>query len=314
MNDIKKRAVALGFFDGLHTAHMAVLSRALEQKKNGLVPSILIFDRHPAEVIYGVEVKRLMTPERRDEILTGLGFEIIRCRFADIKELTPEEFVSRIIVNELNAGYVCCGYNYRFGKNGAGGCETLVKLCESAGITVGVCERITVNGKSVCSTAIREAATDGDMETVRLMLGRPLEFCTSVFSGDKRGRLLGAPTANQFLPENFIIPKFGVYASVVELEGIAYPAVTNIGNRPTFDGASLRSETFIIGFSGDLYGRSIDVKLYAFIRNEMKFDSFEALKKQIALDAAEAKRIIGDAESAACGSRFPISSAFEKKL
>ncbi len=292
MKNTKRRAVALGFFDGLHTAHMAVLNKALEQKENGLVPSILIFDRHPAEVITGREVKRLMTAEKRDETLISMGFEIIRCKFEDIKDMTPARFVEEVLVKELNAGFACCGYNYRFGKNGAGSGETLVELCAEKNIETYVCGEIKVNGRTVCSTAIREAATMGDMETVRLMLGRPLEFCTSVFSGDKRGRLLGAPTANQYLPENFVIPKFGVYASVVELDGTKYPAVTNIGNRPTFDGVSLRSETYIIGFSGDLYGRFIDVKLYAFIRSEMKFDSFDALKTQIALDAADAERII----------------------
>ncbi len=294
MNEIKKRAVALGFFDGLHTAHMAVLNEALKQKENGMVPSILIFDRHPAEVISGKEVKRLMTAEKRDEMLENLGFEIVRCRFEDIMNMPPARFVEEILVGKLNAGFVCCGYNYRFGKNGRGDSELLRKLCAAKGIDTGVCGEVTVNGKTVCSTAIREAATMGDMETVRLMLGRPLEFCTSVFSGDKRGRLLGAPTANQYLPENFVIPKFGVYASVVELDGKNYPAVTNIGNRPTFDGVSLRSETYIIGFHGDLYGRFIDVKLYAFIRSEMKFDSFDSLKEQIVFDAAEAEKIIGE--------------------
>lgn len=292
MNEIKKRAVALGFFDGLHTAHMAVLNKASEQKENGFTPAILIFDKHPAEVLSGKEVKRLMTAEKRDEMLRELGFEIIRCRFEDIMNMSPEVFTEEILVKKLNAGFVCCGYNYRFGKNGGGDSALLEKLCAEKGIQTGVCSEVTVNGKTVCSTAIREAATMGDMETVRLMLGRPLEFCTSVFSGDKRGRLLGAPTANQYLPENFVIPKFGVYASLVELEGKDYPAVTNIGNRPTFDGVSLRSETYIIGFHGDLYGKFIDVKLYAFIRSEMKFDSFDALKTQIALDASEAEKRI----------------------
>lgn len=294
MNDKNKRAVALGFFDGLHTAHMAVLKKALEQKKNGLVPAILIFDRHPVEVITGREVKRLMTDSKRDEMLLGMGFEIVRCKFGEIKDMSPAQFVEDVLEKKLNAGFVCCGFNYRFGKNGEGSGDMLRSLCAEKGIETDVCGEIRVNGKTVCSTAIREAASQGDMETVRLMLGRPLEFCTSVFSGDKRGRLLGAPTANQYLPENFVIPRFGVYASVVELDGKFYPAVTNIGNRPTFDGVSLRSETFIIGFSGDLYGRFIDVKLYAFIRSEMKFASFDELKEQIALDAREAERLISE--------------------
>lgn len=294
MNDSNKRAVALGFFDGLHTAHIAVLRKALAQRENGLIPAILIFDRHPAEVITGKEVKRLMTTEKRDEMLRALGFEIIRIRFESIKDMSPEAFVSDILVRQLNAGYVCCGYNYRFGKNGEGNSTLLTSLCAAENIGIGVCEQITVNGRTVCSTAIREAAAEGDMQTVRLMLGRPLEFCTSVFSGDKRGRLLGAPTANQYLPENFVIPKFGVYASVVELDGTEYAAVTNIGNRPTFDGVSLRSETYIIGFSGDLYGRYIDVKLFAFLRPEMKFSSFDALKEQIAVDASEAAKKIAE--------------------
>lgn len=292
MNETKKRAVALGFFDGLHTAHLAVLNKALDKKREDLVPAILIFDKHPNEVLTGKKVKSLMTSDKRDEMLISLGFEILRLRFEDIKDMSPVKFVEEILVNKFNAGYVCCGFNYRFGKDGEGNCDLLRKLCRENNIEVGVCGEIKICGKTVCSTAIREAAQNGDMKTVMLMLGRPLEFCTSVFSGDKRGRLLGAPTANQYLPENFVIPKFGVYASAVELDGVVFPAVTNIGNRPTFDGVSLRSETYIIGYEGNLYGRFIDVKLYDFIRSEMKFSSFDELKKQIQLDAKQAEKII----------------------
>lgn len=292
MDNTKKRAVALGFFDGLHAGHLAVLKPALAQKEKGLVPAVLLFDEHPLTVLKGEKIARLMSSEKREKMLTEMGFEIIKYSFSAIKDMSAQDFVKKVLKEQLKAGFVSCGFNYRFAKNGTGTTATLESLCGKEGIEACVCPRITVNGETVCSTAIRKAATTGDMKTVLAMLGRPLEFCTTVFSGDHRGRLLGAPTINQYLPENFIEPRFGVYASTVELDGKTYMGVTNIGNRPTFDGVSVRSETFILDFEGDLYGRLIDVKLYAFIREEMKFSGFDELKERIAVDASEARKIL----------------------
>lgn len=286
-NSIQKTAVALGFFDGLHLAHIQVLENAL--KKNGKMrPAVLLFSEHPQRVLRGISVPGLLQTQKRDEILLGLGFEIHTLPFSDIKDETPEEFFEKIITARLNAGFISCGYNYRFGKNGAGDTAVLDKLCKKNGIELCVCPKVTLNGEAVSSTAIRNAVAIGDIQKANAMLGRPFSFSAPVFDGDHRGRTLGAPTVNQYLPENFAVPAFGVYVSAVKINGRLYRGVTNIGNRPTFDGESVRSETFIMDFSGNLYGQNIETRLYSFIRKERRFESVEALKAQIQRDAGTA--------------------------
>ena len=292
MCDHKNLALALGYFDGLHIAHEAVLNAALAQQNTGLTPAVLLFDRHPESVLFGTEVPRLLTEADRDAILLSRGFRLIKLSFAEIKDLSPESFVADILHETLGCAFVSCGYNYRFGKNGAGTAQTLASLGEQYGIRVSVCEQVTLNGEAVSSSAIRRAIAAGEMAQAAAMLGRPLTFSAPVFSGDHRGRLLGTPTINQYLPRGFIVPAFGVYASVTDAEGERYPSVTNIGARPTFGGGSVRSETHIIGFSGDLYGKEVRVGLLGFIRSELKFDSAEALRAQIARDAAKAESIV----------------------
>ena len=281
-------ALALGYFDGLHIGHQKVLSAALEQQKNGLTPAVLLFDRHPASVLTGRQVPRLLTDADRDALLSSMGIKPVKLRFADLKDLSPEAFVEKILCARLSCAFVSCGFNYRFGKGGAGTAALLQTLCAAKGIGVSVSPQVTLGGEPVSSSAIRRAIAAGETEKAVAMLGRPLTFTAPVFSGDHRGRTLGTPTINQYLPEGFVTPAFGVYASVTEANGVRYPSVTNIGARPTFGGGTVRSETHIIGFSGDLYGRTLRVELLSFLRPEMKFASADALREQISLDAQRA--------------------------
>jgi riboflavin kinase/FMN adenylyltransferase len=285
-------ALALGYFDGLHIAHQKVLSAALEQQKNALTPAVLLFDRHPASVLTGIEVPRLLTDADRDALLASMGILPVKLCFAEIKDLTPEAFVEEILCERLSCAFVSCGFNYRFGKGGAGTAELLQTLCEAKGIDVSVSPQVTLRGEPVSSSAIRRAVAAGETEKAVAMLGRPLTFTAPVFSGDHRGRTLGTPTVNQYLPEGFVTPAFGVYASVTEINGVRCPSVTNIGSRPTFGGGTVRSETHIIGFSGDLYGRTLRVELLSFLRPEMKFASADALREQISRDARRAEEAV----------------------
>ncbi|MCH5199096.1 MAG: riboflavin biosynthesis protein RibF [Oscillospiraceae bacterium] len=286
------RAAALGYFDGLHLAHIKVISAALKEKENGLSPCILLFDESPAKVLAGINVPKLISNEDREAFLRGMGLEIIKIKFSEIKDESPEKFVSCELKARLGIAFISCGYNYTFGKNGAGNAKTLNNLCNTYGIGLSVCGEVTKNGETVSSTAIRNAVKSGDMKKAVNFLGRPLSFVSPVFSGDSRGRLLGFPTINQYLPEDFIVPKFGVYASIAEFDGKKYPAVTNIGSRPTFGGENPRSETHIIGFSGDLYSRNIRIGLIDFIRGEKKFPSAENLILQIENDAQTAYNML----------------------
>ncbi len=284
INSKKKYAVALGYFDGLHTAHTAVLQETKKLSECGLLPAVMLFDEHPKKVLDGENVPFLLQKSRRDDIIDAMGIKRLCVSFEDIKDMSPRKFIEKIVVEYADAGAVVCGYNYRFGKNASGDVSALEELCSEYGIKVIVCEKYLSQGEEVSSTVIRKAVARGDMEKAGRMLGFPFGFSAEVFSGDKRGRLLGAPTINQYLPEGIAVPLFGVYASKVFFEGKEYIGVTNIGSRPTFDGSSVRSETYIIDYSGDLYGKTVETQLFTFIREEKKFDSADALKQQISLD------------------------------
>ena len=294
-NSVKTEySVALGFFDGLHSAHKAVLEGALTNAlRLGLTPAVLLFDEHPRTVLTGDAVPSLLTKSERDERLRKMGFTLLFVSFKEIMNMLPEEFVDKILCERFRAGALSCGYNYNFGKSASGNTEILGKLCKERGIVLSVCPEFTLNGQTVSSTEIRKALENGDTERANGMLGYAFGFTAPVFTGDRRGRLLGSPTINQYIPGELITPKFGVYASRVYFDGREYTGVTNIGARPTFGEGSVRSETFIVDFSGDLYGRDVRVEIYSFIRGERKFPDADALKAQIEEDVMSAKKYFG---------------------
>lgn len=289
-NKAGRYAIALGYFDGLHLAHKTVINEAVRFSSYGFVPAVLLFDEHPRSVISGDSVSFLLQKEKRDEMLKQMGVEPLYIAFNDIKDMSPEEFIRDILIGKFGAGALSCGFNYRFGKNGSGDSSVLADLTEKYKLKLSVCPAFTVGGEEVSSTKIRNSVKDGDMERAADMLGFPFMFVSEVFTGDQRGRLLGTPTINQLLPEGLTVPRFGVYASKVYFDSNEYIGVTNIGSRPTFDGKSVRSETYILGFSGDLYGRRVDVHLHKFIRPEEKFSDADSLKKQIAKDVESTER------------------------
>lgn len=284
-------AVALGFFDGLHLAHRKVLESAAGQAGNGLIPCVLLFDDHPQHVLTGKSVPALLQNEKRDAILREMGLTSVDCSFARIKDMLPQTFVEQVLAGELNAAFVACGYNYRFGRHGAGDAAALRELCAGYGISVSVCPEMDCDGRAISSTVIRGLIEEGAVDKAADMLGRYFSFVSPVIEGDKRGRLLGTPTVNQLLPESLVTPRFGVYLSRVTFDGKTYTGVTNIGARPTFHAGDPRSETYILDFSGDLYGQTVETALVKYIRPVMAFDSADALKAQIAEDIAVARRL-----------------------
>ena len=294
MNTTDKTAVALGSFDGLHKGHMSVIACALFKKELGLIPLVLLFDTHPLLSLTGKSPPEILQKEKRDIILSSLGIKTETVSFADIKEMSCREFFEKILIGKLDAGVICCGENYRFGKNNAGNTETLKALCDEFNVELCISPTVTENGLPVSSTRIRTAIENGDIPLANTLLGREFSYKYTVVSGDQRGRLMGAPTINQHFGKDFIIPKKGVYASVTVVEGTEYPSVTNIGLRPSFANADLRSETCILGFSGDLYGKDIEVSLLEYLRGEIKFDSMEALGNQIRADADKSRKIFSE--------------------
>lgn len=291
----RKTAVALGNFDGLHKGHFAVINKAVMKKHNGLLPCILTFDSHPQKILKGSAPKKIMTRSLCEKESEKLGCETVRLSFEEVRNMTPEEFFSKILIKQMNAEFISCGFNYRFGKNGAGTAETLRKLCEKAGIGFECADEVLCDGVVVSSTIIRQAVENGEIEKANNMLGRYFAYDFEVVHGDRIGKkLLGFPTINQLFPEWHVIPKNGVYASVTEVDGKLYPSMTNIGKRPTVNGDQLRSETCIIGFSGDLYGAHPEVKLIKMIRDEKKFPSLEALSAQLKIDSEKAENVYNE--------------------
>lgn len=297
MTDFKgrKTAVALGNFDGLHKGHLAVINEAVMEKHNGLLPCILTFDSHPQKTLKGSAPKKIMTRSLCEKTTAKLGCKTVRLAFEEVRNMTPEEFFCEILVKKLNIGFVSCGFNYRFGKNGEGSAETLRKLCENAEIGFKCVGEILYDGEAISSTRIRQAIENGEIENANNMLGRHFSYDFEVVHGDRIGKkLLGFPTINQIFPEWHVVPKNGVYASATEVDGKLYPSMTNIGKRPTVGGEELRSETCIIGFSGDLYGTHPEVRLIKLIREEKKFPSLEALSEQLKSDSETAEKIYNE--------------------
>ena len=227
--------------------------------------------------------KRLFDMGTKRVILQPLG---------EIKEMPPREFVTQILVKRLNAGFVCCGYNFHFGKNGAGDSEMLSELCEESSVVCEICPPVCVNGEPVSSSAIRKKIESGDVKGANALLGYDYTIDFEVVSGRRLGRILGTPTINQLLPEDFVKPRYGVYASYVLIDGKRLPGVTNIGIKPTLGGTDAPvCETWIMDYDGDLYGRNIETSLLHFVRPEMKFAGLNELKEQILADGKKSREI-----------------------
>ncbi len=289
-----KTALALGTFDGLHKGHKAVIACALSQKERGLIPAVPLFDSHPALTLRGVSPGIILQDDLRDEMIREAGAEVHIISFSEICGYTPEQFADEILIKRLNAGFVCCGENYSFGSGGSGNREILAALCRDRGIGFEAVPTVRFRGSPVSSSRIRSNIIRGNIREANRLLGYEFRYKSVVKSGFHRGRLLGAPTINQYFEENFCVPKAGVYASVTVIDGAEYPSVTNIGIRPTFENSDLRSETCIIGFDGNLYGQYLEVRLLDRLRGEVRFNSGEALSNQIAADAEQAKHIFAE--------------------
>ncbi len=280
------RAVALGIFDGVHSGHQAVVTAAVTAGAG----KCAVYTFAPDTVTTkGDGQQRLCTAEEQEQLLARLGVEeLFEVDFATVCRLSPEQFVEKVLVEQLRTGTVTCGYNYRFGRGGSGDAALLTVLCAAHGITVQVLPAVESAGQPVSSTAIRGAIARGELSRARQLLGRGYSLRLPVSHGQQLGRRLGMPTVNQALPRELALPPFGVYASTVEVRGEVYTGVTNIGVRPTVGGEQPIAETWIHGFSGDLYDETVTVYPVAFLRGEQKFPTVEALGEQVRRDEAAA--------------------------
>lgn len=289
INTDRECAIALGLFDGLHKAHRAVIASALN---SGLTPAVFTFtmnDNHPASKNGFVP---LMSVEKRVCGIEKLGVELLLMPdFSEFANLSAEEFVEDVLFSKMKARVLCCGYDFRFGKGNSGDVNLLKDLCDRHGARLEVVDCITENGKTVSSSAVRTALSEGDMQTYFDMCGRFFSIESTVVHGNRIGRTLSFPTINQSLDTNCLAPRFGVYASRTHVGDKSFPSITNIGIKPTVSSeSSVLAETYIFDFDGDLYGAKITVELMFFVRPERKFSSTDELKFAIETDIKTVKK------------------------
>ena len=285
---MKKRVIALGFFDGVHNGHAALMRRTYEvAKETGAVPSAFTFDPHPQNVIFGKPTPLLTSPEDRADLMRkyyGIEDVIVEPFTVERMKQPWRDFVEQTLVKDLGAVHLVCGHDYHFGYKGEGNPNRLRELCAELGIGCDVIEKVEQEGITVSSTYIRTLVAQGEIERANEFLGHPYTLSDHVSHGKKLGTTLGFPTVNLKLKEHVMPPAKGVYATKVILEnGDVLPAVTHVGTRPTVDdGDQLTIEGFILDFHGDLYGQKIQMEFYKYLREERKFPSFDALKAEIA--------------------------------
>ena len=289
---IEKRIFALGFFDGVHLGHQALLEAcAALAEANGLEPGAVTFGTHPEALTQGGAPVLINTPADRERLLSRFVRRVITLPFDEhIRTMAWEDFLELLAGSYGAAGFVC-GDDFRFGHKGAGNGSLLENWCRQRGLPFAQVPEQTLEGIRVSSTHIRALLEEGRLEEADRFLGHPHILTGTVVPGKQLGRRLGIPTANLRLPEGTARMKHGVYACRCRLEGRDYAAVTNIGLRPTVSGRGVTVEPWILGWEGDLYGREITLEFLAFLRPEERFDSLEALKEAIHRDAERAARI-----------------------
>lgn len=291
----EKTIYALGFFDGVHLGHRALLAacKALAKKEN-CAAGVITFDSHPDTLVLGKTPGLINTPTDRALLLTAEGMEkIITLPFDRAMMQMPWQAFFRMLTQTHHAAGIVCGSDFRFGYRGEGNAELLCAACEAGGIPCIVVPQQTVDSIRVSSTHIRRLLEAGEMETAVKFLGHPHILSGAVVSGRKLGRTIGIPTANLALPEGLLIPRLGVYACMAVVDGEKHMAVTNIGTRPTVEGHHVTVEPWILDFDGDLYGKQLTLEFHKFLRPEKKFSSLGELQAEIRKNGEEARIFFG---------------------
>jgi riboflavin kinase/FMN adenylyltransferase len=284
--------LTIGNYDGLHLGHLRIIERINAKARDMQGTSMLMtFRPHPLTLLRPDKFIGLITPLRvKQRLIEDAGIDVLFIiPFTDeFRHIRPEAFVKDLLVEKLGIKGLIVGYDFKFGKEGKGNVDYLASRSTEYGFFFGIQEAITLDGEKVGSNRIRKMIQEGDVRKAALHLGRPYMIEGMVVKGDERGRTIGFPTIN--LKTDFpLIPKRGVYITEVEIDGKKFPAVTNIGYNPTFDGQRLTIETHILEFSQDLYGRGIALHYLDRIRDEVKFDSVDELKEKIWKDVEIAR-------------------------
>lgn len=293
LHNLKKHSgsvVTIGNFDGVHVGHEKIILSLVESAKALGLPSVLVSFSPTPQCFFGHEQATLSNFKEKHRLLTRLGVDkhlLIYFNQA-FSELEAEDFIQKILLNKLNMKRCLIGDDFRFGKNRQGDLRLLQSLSEVGGFSVENTQSVLCNDYRVSSSEIRALLTHGKLNTATQMLGREFSISGKIIHGHQKGRTIGFPTINIPIKRK-ISPVLGVFAATVEIQGMVFQGVCNIGKRPTINGKKILLEVFLFNFDRDVYGFEAKVVFKYKIRDEERFDSFEALKQKISLDAQQAK-------------------------
>lgn len=290
---------AIGNFDGVHLGHMELISRVSSKPDEYTKSAVWTFNEHPDVFRPGRKAEILTSIEQKAEIFCKNGIDLMITEdFQSVSDIPYDKFAAEILYEKCKIRNIVCGYNFRFGKGAVGNAASLSAIFSRLGAKTTIVPKKTIDGIDVSSTKIRAFISNGDMETAAKLLGRPFSISLPVINGNHIGRTIDFPTMNMSFPESAIIPRHGVYACTCTIDKERYNAIANIGTRPTVSSiGNVNCETHVIGYSGDLYGKTITVEFHKFLRGEVKFNDLPSLKKQISIDKISAENFLkGDIE------------------
>lgn len=292
---VEKTVIALGFFDGVHRGHGALLRKAAERAGElNAAPAVFTFDRSPKEFVTGKPVLLINSNDDRRDIIRRV-YGIQRVIFApfdrEMMTMPWQDFITELLVKQYGAVHLVAGHDYRFGHKNEGTVERLREKCRELGLGCDIIPKVELEGITVSSTYIRTLLEQGDVERAALFLGHPHCLSQTVRHGQRLGRTIGIPTVNLAVPAHVLTPERGVYITRAFLpDGRSCPGVTNVGTRPTVsDSDRVSVETYLLGFEGDLYGQELRVEFCRRLRGEQRFDTLEALRQEIQRNIQQAE-------------------------
>ena len=292
----EKTIYALGFFDGVHLGHQALLRRCKEMALcSGCKTGVVTFIGHPDTLVTGSTPQMINTRQDRKKLLQQFHIDtVLELPFDEkLMQMAWESFAAMLIAEHGATGFVC-GEDFRFGSRGEGTPQLLQEMCRKAGLCCAVVPQQKLDGVTVSSTHIRKLLEAGKMEQAVHFLGHPHVLTGTVVPGQQIGKPIGIPTANLHLPKELVQPKKGVYACRALADGTQYLAVTNVGTRPTVGGEGLTVEAWLLDFEGDLYEKELTIQFFTFLRQEQKFASLAQLQAEIQKNALQTRKILAN--------------------
>ena len=291
-----RSVVTVGFFDGVHLGHRAVLDRTVERARERQVPAVAVtFDRHPREVLTpGSEPRLLTTVDRKATLIeeTGIDALVVLAFTEDLSRWPAERFITDVLEGRLRAEHCVMGANFTFGHKAAGNIDRLSEVGPSHGFTAERVELVDLDGRRVSSSSVREALAAGDLAWPGLALGRRFVLDGTVVSGAGRGHDLGFPTANLQTWPRLLLPGRGIYAGRAEVDGATHVAAISVGTNPTFGTEPLHVESYLLDFEGDLIGRPMAVEFWSYLRDEARFDTPAALVEAMTDDVRRTRDLV----------------------